>query len=247
MVTSFWKRGRGRNNFLNISVEEVIFVEPPLGLNVANENCLESKKALYGLKKALYVWNSLFDTTMANMGLWAIDIDPSLYELENRDCYLTVYVDDGLVVAQNETSCKQVINNLNESFETKLTSGSSFLGMELLLTDNFTKLSQTWYVKSILEKFKMSECSAVITLINDAVMLLNEEIFEDGKIEDCTHYQNMVESLLYADTLERPDILSTVNLLSRFNTKPQTRHLTAAMWVLEYLKGSLTYAASLGT
>ena len=49
-------------------------------------------------------------------------------------------------------------------------------------------------------------------------------------------YLAIVGSLMYAALGTRPDISYVVGLLSRFNSDPRTRHLTAAKRVLRHLK-----------
>jgi len=61
----------------------------------------------------------------------------------------------------------------------------------------------------------------------------------EGKTEaDARHYQSTVGSLSYSATATRPDIASAVSVISRYNYRPFTPHLTAAKRVLRYLKGT---------
>ena len=53
---------------------------------------------------------------------------------------------------------------------------------------------------------------------------------------DQKDYLAIVGSLMYAALGTRPDISYAVGLLSRYNSDPRTRHLTAAKRVLRYLK-----------
>ena len=59
---------------------------------------------------------------------------------------------------------------------------------------------------------------------------------DTDKLVDQTEYLAIVGSLMYAALGTRPDISFAVSLLSTFNAKPRTRHLTAAKRVLRYLK-----------
>lgn len=196
------------------------------------------EKALYGLKQAPFVWNSLFDSTMVNLGFEPLEIDPCVYKSTNSECYLAVYVDDGIVIANDKEQCQQLIRDLNCHFKTKTTTGSSFLGMELTITKDWIKLSQSRYVHMMVEKFGMVGSNSVSTPMHDSKYLLDNSLIENEKLESTTNYQRLVGSLLYAATMTRPDILFAVNLLSRFNANPRSRHMTAARRVLKYLKGS---------
>jgi len=58
---------------------------------------------------------------------------------------------------------------------------------------------------------------------------------EDGA-NDPKHYQTIVGSLMYIALATRRDIPYAVAALSRFNSRPFARHLTAAQCVLRYLQ-----------
>jgi hypothetical protein len=51
-------------------------------------------------------------------------------------------------------------------------------------------------------------------------------------------YQHIIGSLNHFTVFSRPDIASAVSKLSQFNSAPTATHLTAALHVLRYLKGT---------
>ena len=51
-------------------------------------------------------------------------------------------------------------------------------------------------------------------------------------------YRGMIGSLLYL-TASRPDIIFSVGLCARFQSKPKESHLKAVKWVFRYLKHTL--------
>ncbi|GKC02790.1 retrovirus-related pol polyprotein from transposon TNT 1-94 [Tanacetum coccineum] len=55
---------------------------------------------------------------------------------------------------------------------------------------------------------------------------------------DPTHYQGMVESLMYL-TASHPDLVFVVCMCARYQTKPTEKHLTAVKRVFWYLKGTI--------
>ena len=62
-----------------------------------------------------------------------------------------------------------------------------------------------------------------------------------SKHVDTVQYQSVVGSLLYAAMATRPDIAYAVGVLSKFCANPDESHLTAAIRVLRYLKGTINY------
>ncbi|CAL2266674.1 unnamed protein product [Prunus armeniaca] len=63
---------------------------------------------------------------------------------------------------------------------------------------------------------------------------------EDGVKVDSTFYKQVAGSLMYL-TITRPDVMFSVNLISRYMTNPSELHLHAAKRVLRYLKGTADY------
>ena len=76
--------------------------------------------------------------------------------------------------------------------------------------------------------------------MNTSVRLdLAEELGE--REVDPKEYQAVVGSLMYIALATRPDIAFTVSALSRYNSQPCTRHLTATKQVLRYLRKTVGY------
>ena len=71
---------------------------------------------------------------------------------------------------------------------------------------------QKKYAKEILKKFRMDECKSIYTPMCQKEKLSKED---EAKKVDETRYRSLVSFLMYL-TATRPDILLSVNLLSRF-------------------------------
>jgi len=82
----------------------------------------------------------------------------------------------------------------------------------------------------------MTSCNPV-TLPLDPNSKLGK--FQDGdNIADATLYQQIIGSLMYLMIGTRPDLASTVSLLSQYSSQPTTIHMRAAKCVLRYIKGT---------
>ena len=68
--------------------------------------------------------------------------------------------------------------------------------------------------------------------------LVNED---QSKPADRSLYQLITGSLLCASTTTRPDTLSSVEVLSKFNASSTETHMTAAQSILKSLKGTMDY------
>ncbi|KAI3762582.1 hypothetical protein L1987_53016 [Smallanthus sonchifolius] len=89
------------------------------------------------------------------------------------------------------------------------------------------------YVKDILSRFKMEDCTPYDTPIPVNHKLNSDP---DGKEVECRLYRAMIGSLMYL-TASRPDIMFAVCICSRFQVKPKESHLIALKRIFRYLKG----------
>ena len=78
-------------------------------------------------------------------------------------------------------------------------------------------------MKELLKRFGMDSSKPIDTLISPSTKL----IMDDGSpsVEEKT-YRGMIGSFLYL-TASRPDIVFSVGLCARFQSKPNESHLTA--------------------
>ncbi|GJZ73066.1 hypothetical protein Tco_0637212 [Tanacetum coccineum] len=117
----------------------------------------------------------------------------------------------------------------NKSFELFLMGWLRFLfhvgglnGVSVALVARFGVISQ-------------DQCDVV-----DIPMMGQLKLDEDPNrtLVDPTHYQGMVESLMYL-TASHPDLVFVVCMCARYQTKPTEKHLTAVKRVFWYLKGTI--------
>ena len=107
---------------------------------------------------------------------------------------------------------------LSKEFEMKITDLKYYLGIEICKNgEDLICLSQSNYVKQVLNKFQMSECRPVKTPIesmNDCENNINLKITDFD-------YNGAVGSLMYLAVVSRPDIMFSVSYASRFLKDPK--------------------------
>ncbi|KAI3742548.1 hypothetical protein L1987_60233 [Smallanthus sonchifolius] len=110
---------------------------------------------------------------------------------------------------------------------------SFFLGLQVNQKEDGFFIHQSKYVKDILSRFKMEDCTPY-----DTPIPVNHKFNSDpeGKDVDCRLYRAMIGSLMYL-TASRPDIMFAVCICSRFQAKPKESHLIAVKRIFRYLKG----------
>jgi hypothetical protein len=91
--------------FLNGDLDEVIYMKQPTGYEDGTNRVCMLKKSLYGLKQAPRCWNRKFTAFLDKYGLQCSEADPCLFinSTEGHELLIALYVDDGLVAAQNAT------------------------------------------------------------------------------------------------------------------------------------------------
>jgi len=99
--------------------------------------------------------------------------------------------------------------------------------------DGTLKLSQSEYIDTMLQKFKLTNCNPVATRVDKGLYL---EEGDSAAFEDEKTYQALTGSLTYAAMSTRPDIGYITQYLSQSNKSPTKNNWMVAKRVLRYLK-----------
>jgi hypothetical protein len=202
------------------------------------------KKAIYGLKQAPRAWHDSLKSFVVAYGFKTSLTDPSLfiYDKENVQAYLLVYVDDLLLTGSTSQFLHQFMSELSNRFSIKqLGFPHYFLGIELIPSKDGLLLSQHGYIRELLEKFHMSGAKPTTTPLctTTPLKLLDGSAPGDSKV-----FRSIIGALQYA-TLTRPDISFSINKLSQFMHQPTEIHFQQLKRVLRYLKFTLNHGLML--
>lgn len=126
---------------------------------------------------------------------------------------------------------------LNKNFEVVFDDGSYYVGMEIHRNrmKKTIQISQTSYLKKIIQKFKMNDAKSISTPADVNVTLMKSTNKEQVKFP----YRQAVGSLMFASTVSRPDICYAVGEVSRYLENPDESHVSALKRILRYLKDTL--------
>ena len=111
---------------------------------------------------------------------------------------------------------------------------SYFLGLQVNQKSDEIFISQTKYVKDLLKKFGMVDCSLASTPMSTTTKLDEDK---KEKNVDISGYRGMIGSLLYL-TASRPDIMFATCLCAIFQANPKESHLMVVKRIFRYLKGT---------
>jgi hypothetical protein len=215
--------------FLNGELQKEVYVQQPPGYELKGEkdkvNILY--KALYGLKQAPRAWNHKIDLYLHQNGFSRSQSEPSLYIKKKGEDFLMVclYVDNLIYAGTSKNMVAEFKTTMMKEFKiSDLGLMRYFLGIQVKQSPGKIFISQEKYVTDLLKKFHMSKCKPVTS-----PMAANEKLLQDdgaAKI-DSKYFRSLVGSLIYL-TNSRPDILYSVNIISRFMENPSKLHLEAA-------------------
>ncbi|XP_066908731.1 uncharacterized protein [Halyomorpha halys] len=165
---------------------------------------------------------------MINIGFKRSNYDFCFYS--KKEVFFVLYVDDGLVAGEDE-SVQEFINQLKDEFNIREIEVASFLGMKFERNNNTIKVTQAHVVEKLLKNYNMQDCKRVTTPMEVGCW------FEETKgLEEKIPYRSLVCSLLYLSTMTRPDLSFCVSFLARYLDKGTQQTWKAAKRALRYLK-----------
>ncbi|KAJ9546944.1 hypothetical protein OSB04_019487 [Centaurea solstitialis] len=228
-----------KSAFLNGVLHEEVYIEQPEGFvdpDFPDHVCILDK-ALYGLKQAPRAWYETLTNHLLSKGFKRGTIDTTLFLKKEGDDLLLVqiYVDDILFGSTNPELCTNFSKIMETEFEMSMIGELNFfLGIQVKQNPDGIFINQSKYIKDMLKKFHMTDCSPIKTPMPTG-NLLGPDLA--GKSVDQKIYRSMIGSLLYL-TATRPDIMFSTCFCARFQANPKDSHLAAVKRILRYLKGT---------
>lgn len=146
--------------FCNGNLGETIYMEPPEGSEIADDNVLHLNKALYGLKQSPRCFNKSLDKWLQSQGFCAMTGDPCLYIRSNNGntILLSLHVDDQLIASNDCTHLDQFKQELNAAFECSDGGAANyFLGFNIKRDrrNRVLQIGQQHYFDKVLDMFDM--------------------------------------------------------------------------------------------
>ncbi|GJV82537.1 retrovirus-related pol polyprotein from transposon TNT 1-94 [Tanacetum coccineum] len=171
-----------------------------------------------------------------------------IYQMDVKTAFLNGELDEEVYMEQPEdamlifgTDIEQVQmikKLLSKNFEMKdLGEADVILGIKILRKENRPMLTQSHYIKKILNHFDSFDFFPVSTPFEVGSKLT----YNTRRILAQNKYSKVISSLMYAMTCTRPDIAYAVGRLSRHTSSPGKEHWDAINRVFKYLKTTMDY------
>jgi hypothetical protein len=166
------------------------------------------------------------------------DYDTNLYI--GHGVFVLLYVDDVLIIETSSDTAptKMVQTWLENSYKMENPREvKQFLGFSVRRTKNGITLNQNKHITTAITKYGVEEACTIHSPLEPNIKLDNPYC-EDHLLSDFhkKHYQSIVGSLMFIAMGTRPDISHAISMLSSFNSRLTSTHLTVAKRVLRYLK-----------
>ena len=241
--------------FLYGTLDEEIYMQQPEGFIVPGKEGEVCRliKSLYGLKQASRVWNIKFNEFLILFGLTRNVADPCIYyrhlrkgEADEEITIFILYVDDGLILSSTKAVLSEMMEFLGKEFDVRSIAPDRFIGIDINRNriQRTIHLSQPDYVKTVLERFNISNCSILSVPADPSTKLTpqmcpqnEEEKQEMAKIP----FMECIESVMHLTHLTRPDIAYAVGQVSRYSQSPGQDYWKALTRILAYLRKTLNY------
>ena len=215
--------------FLYGDLEEEVYMDCPEGLdNVGNDDCVELKKAIYGLVQAARQFWKKFVEKLKLVGFEGGSVDPCLYVKRSNlgICIVCWHVDDAIFAGDKEAVEDAVESLKRVGFELKVNDDfKDYLSCEVLVDKSrkMAWLGQPHLLKKLDIKFgdKVKDLQEYRTPGSPGMGIIRPKDIEP-KVDEEQHnlFRSGVGMLLYLVKYSRPDIANATRELSKVMDGP---------------------------
>ncbi|KAI3729613.1 hypothetical protein L6452_18274 [Arctium lappa] len=203
-----------KSAFLYGTIDEEVYVCQPPGFENPSypDRVYKLKKALYGLHQAPRAWYDTLSTYLLENGFERGIIDKTMFIKRRKKEILLVqiYVDDIIFGFTKDQMCRDFEELMHKS--SKMSSMGEltfFLGLQVKQQKDGIFISQSKYVKDILDKYGLTDSKPASTSMETHKQITANL---EGEDVDVHLYRSMIGSLMYL-TASRPDIMFPVCVL----------------------------------
>ncbi|MBW0469395.1 hypothetical protein O181_009110 [Austropuccinia psidii MF-1] len=222
-------------------MDALVYVKQVKGYEVKGKErwVWQLRKSLYGTKQAACMWKAKLTTTLSGLGLVSAQSDKSLFTKNDKSLLLHIQVNDGFLISKSENTIITFLNDLNAILKLKYKKRpTQNLGYNLEWSNNKLKINQTDLIVKLLRQFEMQDSKPVKTPCKGNFLNEINSNLSDDAIQ-VTSFQQAVGSINYLAHHTRPDVMFTINQLSKNSIKPNQCHWNALKHLLCYLNRTI--------
>ena len=207
--------------FLHGAIDKVMYLKQPEGFSDGTSQVWLLHKSLYGLKQSPRCWYGALRGVLQGMGYKKSNADPALFYWDNEGtrAWVAVYVDDLLIVCDEESRCYQTYDHLSNHFTMKrITPVTTYLGLQLEWQQEgaAVTLHQKDYTGRVQAKMIKGVGGGVETPLAQGVDW-KAGLKESAVVEERA-YKSALGTLSYLSTSTRPDLTYAYSTLAQGTT-----------------------------
>jgi len=222
---------------------EYVYMRCPEGMDLAEDECLEIRRGMYGLAVSARVFFMKAKAILEKIGFRACGCDQCLfYKHGNKSPIIVMlYVDDAAVIGSREDidrTFEQIREaGLNIKTEGKL---NDFLGCAILREGDKKEcwLLQTHLIKKLEKNFKKATKKLrMMCTPGSPRKIIRRNTPDDVRLNKQGHrqYRSGVGSLLYLLKHSRPELCNPIRELSKAMQEPNTDHRKEMLRVIKWV------------
>jgi hypothetical protein len=226
--------------FLNGDVDTEIYMGVPEGMDLDPKKfILKLRRSLYGLKQAPRIWWERMRNFLLKSGFHCCESEPAIFVRNDTETFviLLLFVDD-ILLTGTDKGIEAFVVECSREFKTRdLGTPRLFLGIQIERYKDKIIIHQRNYISRLLERFNAPR-DPVATPLDPKQPLVEAPEMELLNEENALEYRATVGVLMYLMICTRPDLAFTLSRLSKFSSRPGTKHAAAVKRVLRYLVGT---------
>jgi hypothetical protein len=192
------------------------------------------KRALYDLKQTSKIWYDIIHKFLIDLEFKRSNSDHAVF-IKN-EIFLIMYVNDLLLVDLNSNDLQHIQNHLKQRFKmTNLRQLSHYLEMKITIISDKLILTQSIYLKKMLNQFEMKNCRSVSIFMKSEVINLLMSATNEADNVIVKLYQQMIESLMWSAVHTRLDLAYSVKILSIYAHNVSSTHCALIKRMLRYV------------
>jgi hypothetical protein len=204
-------------------------------------------KALYGCVQSAKLWYEKLTGVLRDMGFTHNAVDKCVMNqtINGKQCTLVIYVDDILVLSQDDASLEYVIGGLKGAFKEVTTEKSddfSYLGMRIRFLDHTVIVTMDGFVEDVITEYDTTGVRS--TPATSELFETNGDLQEICKMRK-VKFHTLVAKLLYLSKRVRPDIQVAVMYLCTRVRCPNEQDIKKLERVMQYINGTKEFGLTL--
>ena len=248
-----------RQAYLQAELPEKLYMRVPPGIPTFNEKreplVCRLNRSLYGLKQAGREWGVLFASFLVSWGFTRSSIDTCLftYAKSGLILWMLVYVDDCIIVDNDESLRARFVADLNKRFPVDDRGELTWMLGLAVRRDRSAReltLSQELYIKDLVERYapyiRAGHNRKYDTPVEEGLRLSHDDCPAPNSeaaqqmVTLKPIYMALVGAFLWLGNMVYSEICHVTTQLARYVSNPGLPHFDAATRVLIYLDGKRT-------